>query len=153
MLLFVYQDETRALLLEQKQNKQPDNNEPKPKYTRIKKLPNESKDGNQFANGWNLQGRERYRKLMVSIQESRAWYAVSLDKRMKVFATKVHLQKQQKKRRKETRELDTMPNDMSLPDYDTIRREKPNPEAMALNAELLNCVDDVPDMFGNSAEI
>ena len=72
---------------------------------------------------------------------------------MKKFATKMYLQKQQMKRRQETREYDVMPNDMLLPDFDTIRHLKPNQEAIALNAELLEYDNEIPEILGNSAAI
>ena len=156
LICFLLQQiEQRTLLAEQKKNKQEDKNEPKPKYTHRKKnTPRHTNlDNNQFANGWNEDGRNRYRTLMESINETRAYYNESFDKRMKAFATKMKLQAQQKKRREETRPINPLPTDMELPDVETIRREKPNAEALTLNAELLEFDDTIPNITGNTVAI
>ena len=90
---------------------------------------------------------------MESINETRAYYNESFNKRMKVFATKMKLQEQQKKRRDKTRIINPLPTDMELPDIETIRREKPNAEALTLNAELLEFDDTIPNITGNTVSI
>ena len=40
---------------------------------------------NSFGNGWSDEGRKRYCSLMLTINESRAFYNTSFDKRMKHY--------------------------------------------------------------------
>ena len=64
-------------------------------YTKKKEETNGNNDNDKpkepslgmYGNGWSKDGRKRYCEFMKEVNESRAFYKESFDKRMKKFAT------------------------------------------------------------------
>ena len=98
--------------------------------------------GNAFGNGWSDEGRKRYCEMMHGVNESRAFYNTSFNRRMKKFAVNFQLTKQRKRIKKQTAAL-KLENEFTLPTLASILLNKPNQEAIDLNLELLNFEDDL----------
>ena len=99
---------------------------------------------NAFGNGWCETGRQRYCHLMSIVNESRAFYNASFDTRMTKFSDAYRL-RQQRKKIKQTGKAATMTTEFNLPTIESIRQEKPNEAATALDMELMNFVDPLPN--------
>ena len=96
---------------------------------------------NSFGNGWSNEGRKRYCELMRSVNESRAFYNSSFDRRMKKYAVNFQLREQRKRLKTPAAAL-TLLNEFTLPTLASILIDKPNEQATHLNAELLNYEDE-----------
>jgi len=82
---------------------------------------------------------------MAIINESRAFYNTSFDKRMLKFANGMMLQEKRKKKKQTALPTVMLPNEMALPSIATILQEQPNAEATSLNLELMEFEDELPD--------
>ena len=81
---------------------------------------------------------------MSIVQESRAWYNKSFDKRMTKYATAWKLTEQRKKARKQSNDF-AMTSEFALPSLESIVTNNPNPAAELLNAELMDYEDELTD--------
>ena len=80
---------------------------------------------------------------MAIINESRAFYNASFDKRMTKFCNALRLREQRKRLRPAPRPFE-MTTEFNLPSIESVLQEKPNEAATALNLELMNYEDELP---------
>ena len=115
---------------------------PQPRYTSAGRA---SITCNPYANGWSEEGLQRYGELMTVINESRAFYNSSFDKRMLKFANGMMLREKRKKKKQTALPTVMLPNEMALPSIATILQEQPNAEATSWNLELMEFEDELPE--------
>ena len=100
---------------------------------------------NQFGNGWNKEGRERFWKLMWDINESRAHFNQSFDKHMKIYAKRMRNKERNRQEFKQAKKIAVLPNDMMLPTVGDILKNHVQFAKLQLNEELMNHVDEYLD--------
>ena len=120
-------------------------------YTKKKEETNNNNDENKqkepslgtYGNGWSDEGRKRYCELMKEVNESRAFYNESFDKRMTKFAAAWWLKEKNLRKKKQGNRFD-MTLEINLPSHATILQQANNNEAQLLNATLISHNDVVP---------
>ena len=80
---------------------------------------------------------------MAIINESRAFYNTSFNKRMTKFCNAYTLCEQRKRLRPAPKPF-KMTAEFNLPSIELVLQDKPNEAATALNLELMNHEDDLP---------
>ena len=86
---------------------------------------------------------------MILVNESRTFFKVSFNTRMKKYATTCEL-REKRKRAKKPAAVFNMTTDFSLPSAEAVMQANPNAIAMQLNLELINYEDVLPDDDDNS---
>ena len=122
-----------------------------PIYTKKKEETNNNNDNDKpkepslgtYGNGWSEDGRKRYCEFMKEVNESRAFYKESFDKRMKKFAAAWWLKEKNLRKKKQGNTFD-MTLEINLPSHATILQQANNNEAQLLNATLISHNDVVP---------
>ena len=92
---------------------------------------------------------------MMSVNESRAFYNASFDKRMTKFCNAYILREQQKRVKPSAKPFE-MTTEFNLPSIESVLQDKPNEAATALNLELMDYEDNLSsdsECNNNSGEI
>ena len=92
---------------------------------------------------------------MHSVNESRAFYNSSFNRRMKKYAVNFILREQRKRLRRPAPQLE-LETGFTLPTLESILMTKPNQQATNLNAELLDYEDEpetISEAVVNTAEV
>ena len=154
---FHYEDDLQLTIQKQtkiaqvKAAKGKDDDCPIPMYTRKKGETNDNNDEERqkesslgtYGNGWSEDGRKRYCALMKEVNESRAFYKESFDKRMKKFAAAWWLKEKNLRKKKQEKMFD-MTLEINLPSHATIVQQANNNAARLLNETLISHNDVVP---------
>ena len=98
---------------------------------------------NSFGNGWSDEGRKRYCSLMLTINESRAFYNTSFDKRMKHYVEKSELKEEEQKRKKQKTDSFSIYTTDTLPSLEEVLQNAESEQKKNLNLELMQFVDDI----------
>ena len=122
-----------------------------PIYTKRKEETNEHNDEDRpkeaslgtYGNGWSEEGRKRYCEFMKEVNESRAFYNESFNKRMKKFAAAWWLKEKNLRKKKQSNTFD-MTLEINLPSHATILQQANNNAAQLLNATLILHDDEIP---------
>ena len=120
-------------------------------YTKKKEETNGNNDNDKpkepslgtYGNGWSEDGRKRYCEFMKEVNESRAFYKESFDKRMKKFVAAWWLKEKNLQKKKQGNTFD-MTLEINLPTHATILQQATNNAAQLLNATLVSHDDVVP---------
>jgi len=99
---------------------------------------------NSFGNGWSDDGRKRYCDLMLTINESRAFYNTSFDKRMKNYVNQCEAQAAQRRKKRKTSAFTYYTAD-TLPSVEEVLQNNGSEQKTNLNLELMQFVDDFDD--------
>ena len=104
-----------------------------------------SEHSNQFGSGWNKEGHDWFRNLIWELNELRAHFNQSFDKRMKMYAKRMRNKERNKKACKQAKKVTKLPNDMMLPSAEEILRQRADTRQVRLNEELMHHVDEYSD--------
>ena len=86
---------------------------------------------------------------MWDINESRAHFNQSFDKRMKIYAKHMRNKERNRQECKQGKKVAALPNNMTLPTVDNILQNRAQVAKLQLNTELMNHVDGYLD-YDNS---
>ena len=89
---------------------------------------------------------------MFEINDSRAHFNQSFDKRMKTYAKRMRNKERNKRKRKQAKKVTKLPNDMMLQSADEVLRQRANIRKVRLNEELMHHVDEYSDDDDNEID-